>query len=61
MDCLDHGIYRSFLRRNPAFYRLTKDRVLSYWNCYHRAERKMDYAGFQVVKAFDSLIRDAGE
>lgn len=52
---LDPDLYRAFLTRNPAFYKTTKQRVLSYWNCYYRAERKEDYAGFQVLEFFDHL------
>ena len=52
---LDPDLYRAFLTRNPAFYKTTKKRVLSYWDCYHRAERKSDYAGFQVLEFFDHL------
>ena len=53
---LDPGVYRAFLTRNPLFYRTTKARVISYWNCYHRAERSEDYAGFQVLEFLDRLI-----
>jgi hypothetical protein len=54
---LDPSLYRAFLIRNPAFYRTTKKRVLSYWNCYHRDLRRADYAGFQVLEAFDHLLQ----
>ena len=53
---LDPDLYRAFLARNPAFYKTTKKRVLSYCDCYHRAKRKEDYAGFQVLQFFDHLI-----
>jgi hypothetical protein len=56
MDRLDASLYRAFLAQNPAFYQTTKDRVVSYWNCYHRDQQKADYAGFQVLEAFDRLI-----
>jgi hypothetical protein len=55
-DRLDVNLYRAFLTRNPAFYQTTKDRVASYWNCYHRGQQKADYAGFQVLEAFDRLL-----
>jgi len=55
IDHLDPGLYRTFLIRNPAFYETTKQRVMSYWNCYHRAERRGDYAGFRVLEFFDHL------
>ena len=40
LDLLDAQTYREFLVRNPAFYRKTKERVQSYWNCYYRGEHK---------------------
>jgi hypothetical protein len=55
LDLLDAHTYREFLARNPAFYRTTKERVQSYWNCYYRGEHKADYAGFQIMEFFDRL------
>ena len=56
LDLLDPAIYRSFLVQNPAFYALTKQRIFSYWDCYHRGEQRSAYTGFQVLDAFDRLI-----
>lgn len=53
---LDHEAYRQFLIGNPLFYRKTKARVVSYWNCYHQEEHREDYAAFQVLAFFDGLI-----
>jgi hypothetical protein len=50
---LDPGLYGSFLRENPAFYQLTKQRVSSYWNCYYYDREKTEYAGFRVLEAFE--------
>jgi len=47
--------YRAFLTKNPAFYQTTKERVLRYWNCYHREERNENYAGFEVLEFLDRL------
>ena len=55
LDLLDAKIYGEFLIHNPAFYRKTKERVQSYWNCYYRGENKKDYAGFQIMEFFDRL------
>ena len=52
---LDPQLYRRFLTSNPAFFSLTKQRVASYWDCYHRQQRREDYAGFQIVEVFDRL------
>jgi hypothetical protein len=53
---LDSNAYGAFLTRNPLFYRTTKDRVASYWNCYYRHQQKKDYAGFHVIEALNRLI-----
>ena len=54
---LDASMYRSFLKENPEFWAITKQRVLSYWDCYYRAVwRREDYVGFQLVDHFDSLL-----
>jgi len=56
---LNPDLYRTFLKRNSRFYKTTKRRVQSYWDCYHRGERKEDYAGFQVLAFFDKLMTDS--
>lgn len=55
---LNEDLYKSFLIENPAFYELTKKRVMSYWDCYYRNHypEKTGYAGFDVVDYFDSLL-----
>jgi hypothetical protein len=57
LDQLSPGAYGSFLRQNADFYQLIQERVLSYWNCYHRDQQRADYAGFQVLEAFDRFGR----
>lgn len=52
---LDVDRYQCFLKRNPQFYAVTKQRVASYWNCYYRTSRKEDYVGFELLKLFDGL------
>ena len=55
---LNPQVYRRFLMDNPKFVALTKQRVASYWNCYHRHfYRREDYAGFQIAKFFESLTQ----
>lgn len=55
---LDSGVYTAFLRDNEAFWKMTKQRVVSYWNCYYRQTwwRRADYVGFQIVEYLDSLL-----
>ncbi|WP_198389583.1 hypothetical protein [Burkholderia ubonensis] len=42
---VDRDAYGAFIRENPAFYRKTRDRMVSYWNYYYQwlYERKHDY------------------
>ena len=44
-----------FIRENPAFYKLTKDRVASYWNCYYRRHHPSEYVGFRLLRALDAM------
>jgi len=53
---LNPRLYRTFLVDNPAFFALTKQRVVSYWNCYHAWRRRDDYFGFQILEFFDRLL-----
>jgi hypothetical protein len=53
---LDPKLYREFLMGNPNFFALTKQRVISYWNCYHPWQRREDYDGFQIVEFFNRLV-----
>ena len=53
---LDTRLYQEFLTNNPTFYQTTKDRVMSYWNCYHRGQSNADYAGFQILEVFDRML-----
>ena len=53
LPLLDAPVYREFIAGNPKFWKLTRSRVESYWNCYYRSIRRADYAGFQVVQWFE--------
>jgi hypothetical protein len=57
LDNLDPQLYRRFLTDNPLFLTLTKQRVSSYWDCYHRRQLIENYAGFQIVERFDRLVK----
>ncbi|MGD1068873.1 MAG: hypothetical protein ABSB15_01940 [Bryobacteraceae bacterium] len=54
---LDVKLYRDFLEANPALWAVTKQRVVSYWDCYYRATPREKYVGFQIVRYLDSLIQ----
>jgi hypothetical protein len=53
---LDHELYRAFLISNPHFFKLTKQRVVSYRACYYAQIDKSKYAGFEIMNFFDRLI-----
>jgi hypothetical protein len=55
LDHLDRQLYRSFLQANPGYFALTKQRVISYWNCYYRWQRRADYAGFRILDFLERL------
>jgi hypothetical protein len=59
LDNLDLQLYRGFLTNNPLFLGLTKQRVFSYWDCYHRRQPKEQYAGFRIIELFDRLVSSA--
>lgn len=54
-DVLDRTQYRQLVIENAAFLRLTKQRAVSYWNCYHwrQFRRKEDYPGFRLICALE--------
>jgi hypothetical protein len=53
---LDCAIVSSFLAENPVFYRLTRARITSYWNCYYRHQfHRSEYVGFKLLRELDSL------
>lgn len=56
ISLLDPALYRRFLRENPKFFTLTKQRVISYWDCYYRWQRRADYAGFQIISFMEHLV-----
>lgn len=52
----DREVVASFIRENPAFYKLTRDRVMSYWSCYYRWQfQRGDYVGFKLLRELDAL------
>ena len=56
LNTLDRAVYREFLQANPEFFMQTAQRVVSYWDRYHRGHPKDEYAGFKVLEFFKSLI-----
>jgi hypothetical protein len=57
---LDHAIYANFIKDNPAFYKLMRERMISYWDCYYRwlYKNKNDYVGFRLFSHFDAIAKN---
>lgn len=51
LHLLDPVLYGSFIRDNQKYFLATRDRMISYWDCYHRwlYQRKTDYVGFRLL------------
>lgn len=56
----DPAAYRAFILENPAFYEATRDRVESYWDCYHRDQPRSSYPGFAILDALAALVPGDG-
>jgi hypothetical protein len=50
--------YKKFIKNNSEFYELTRQRMISYWDCYYRRfyKYKKDYVGFKVFKILDAEL-----
>jgi hypothetical protein len=50
-----------FILANPGYWRLTRQRVASYWNVYYRdGSPRSDYAGFKLVDRLQTSVRERG-
>ena len=59
LDRLEPALYRRFLQANPKFFALTRQRVISYWDCYYRRQRRADYVGFKIIAFLEHLLSNA--
>jgi hypothetical protein len=47
-----------FISANPTYWEQTQQRVVSYWNAYHRPDlQRSDYVGFKLTEALDAAVR----
>jgi hypothetical protein len=51
---------KDFIRSNPSYFQKTRDRMISYWDCYyrHQSPKLKDYVGYQLFAYFDHLGRE---
>ncbi|WP_109482341.1 hypothetical protein [Paraburkholderia sp. C35] len=54
LPSMDQSTYGAFFRENSLFVRVTRNRMISYWDCYYRwlYKRKSDYVGFRLFDRF---------
>lgn len=54
---LDGSLYREFIASNPEYFYKTKQRVISYWNCYYRFSfpDKNEYVGFKLIRYLEKI------
>lgn len=54
LPSMDQRTYGAFFRENPLFFHRTRDRMISYWDCYYRwlYKREHDYVGFRLFDRF---------
>lgn len=60
LEKLDTDSYIKFLKENKYFYNLTKQRVVSYWDCYfrHMSPKREDYVGQLIIDYFDGKLKE---
>ncbi len=51
---LEPALYGAFIRDNLTYFQKTRDRMVSYWDCYYRTQykRRSDYVGFRLFDRF---------
>jgi hypothetical protein len=52
---LDSAVYKEFVRNNPEFIFVTKQRISSYWDCYYRSVKREEYPGFHILSFLEDL------
>jgi hypothetical protein len=54
LSSMDQRTYGAFFRENSLFFQRTRDRMISYWDCYYRwlYKREVDYVGFRLFDRF---------
>jgi len=66
LDDLDSGlsgpvltIVAEWAAENPDYWRLTRQRVASYWDAYYRhGYTRRDYVGFRLAERIEAAIKD---
>ncbi|MDY8137459.1 hypothetical protein [Aquimarina sp. 2201CG5-10] len=58
-DLVNSSHLVEFIQENEIYWHKTKQRIASYWDCYHRYKNlpKEDYVGFKLINRIDELIK----
>lgn len=58
IENIDKCAYKKFIENNKDFYKLTTQRVISYWDCYYRNiyKYKKDYVGFKILDFINTEV-----
>lgn len=58
MQMIDMLVYKDFISKNQDFYNITRQRVISYWDCYYRwlYKYKHDYVGFKILNFIENHL-----
>jgi hypothetical protein len=59
LNHLDLNNYLNYINQNQKYYKKTRDRMISYWDCKYRRDRKelRNYKGLKIFKYFESHIK----
>jgi hypothetical protein len=54
LPSMDQLTYGAFFREKPLFFQRTRDRIISYWDCYYSwlCKREHDYVEFPLFDRF---------
>ncbi len=58
-DSVNSSHLVEFILENQIYWHKTKQRIASYWDCYHRYKNrpKEDYVGFKLINRIEELIK----
>jgi len=59
-DLINQNNLVEFVKTNDQFWYKTKQRIESYWDCYHsyKTQEKEDYIGFRLIKKIEQLVKE---
>lgn len=58
-DSVNSSHLVEFIQENEIYWYKTKQRIASYWDCYHRYKNcpKEDYVGFKLINRIEEVIK----